>query len=240
MNSFCKHNIKKNNIYKKYIKRLLDFGFALIGTIILSPILIVIAVLVKIKLGTPIIFKQQRPGLNEKVFVMYKFRTMTDKKDKNGNLLPDSERLTPFGKKLRATSLDELPELFNILKGDLSICGPRPQLVRDMVFMTPEQRLRHSVRPGLTGLAQVNGRNSISWERKLDYDLQYIQHITFSSDIKILFQTINTAFIKKEGITGENMDTAEDLGDYLLRIEQVDREKYDRLQEEAKKILASQ
>ena len=150
-------------MYRKYIKRILDFTLSLIALIILSPILLITAILVKIKLGSPIIFKQQRPGKNEKIFTLYKFRTMTDKKDEEGNLLPDEQRLTKFGKILRSTSIDELPELINILKGDMAIVGPRPQLIRDMLFMTDEQRKRHDVRQGLTGLAQVNGRNNLTW-----------------------------------------------------------------------------
>ena len=150
-------------MYRKYIKRILDFILSLIALIILSPILLVIAILVRIKLGSPVIFKQERPGLNEKIFTLYKFRTMTDKKDKEGNLLPDSERLTRFGKMLRSTSLDELPELINILKGDMSIVGPRPLLVEYLELYNEEQKHRHDVRPGLTGLAQVSGRNSLTW-----------------------------------------------------------------------------
>ena len=154
-------------MYRKYIKRMLDFLLSLMAIIILSPVLIVVAILVRTKLGSPVIFKQKRPGLNEKIFTLYKFRTMTDERDEKGNLLPDDIRLTRFGKLLRSTSLDELPELFNILKGDMTIVGPRPQLVRDMVFMTDTQRKRHSVRQGLTGLAQINGRNNLSWEEKI-------------------------------------------------------------------------
>ena len=177
-------------MYAKDIKRILDFILSLIALIVLSPVLLVVAILVRIKLGSPIIFKQQRPGKDEKIFTLYKFRTMTDKKDENGNLLPDSDRLTKFGKVLRSTSLDELPELVNILKGDMSIVGPRPLLIRDMLFMTDEQRKRHTVRQGLTGLAQINGRNNINWEEKLEYDLQYIKNITFVGDMKIIFKTI--------------------------------------------------
>ena len=158
-------------MYAKYIKRILDFILSFCALIVLSPILLVIAILVRVKLGSPIIFKQKRPGKDEKIFTLYKFRTMTDSRDEDGNLLPDSERLTKFGKFLRSTSLDELPELLNILKGDMAIVGPRPQLVRDMVFMTDEQRKRHIVRQGLTGLAQVSGRNNITWEEKINYDL---------------------------------------------------------------------
>lgn len=166
-------------MYAKYFKRMLDFILSLIALIILSPILLIVAILVRIKLGTPIIFKQQRPGKNEKIFTLYKFRTMTDKKDENGNLLPDSERLTKFGKLLRSTSLDELPELINILKGDMAIVGPRPLLVEYLPYYTEEEKHRHDVRPGLTGLAQVNGRNSISWEEKFKYDVQYVKKSLF-------------------------------------------------------------
>ena len=157
---------REQTVYERYIKRVLDLIWAILAIVVFWWLYIIIAILVKIKLGSPVIFKQQRPGLNEKVFSLYKFRTMTDERDENGNLMPDEVRLTKFGKWLRSTSLDELPEVFNIINGDMSVIGPRPQLVRDMVFMTEEQRERHSVRPGLSGLAQVNGRNSISWENK--------------------------------------------------------------------------
>ena len=212
-------------MYKKYIKRLLDFILSLLAIIVLSPILLITALLVRIKLGRPVIFKQKRPGLNEKIFTLYKFRTMTDKKDDEGNLLPDSERLTKFGKILRSTSLDELPELINILKGDMSIVGPRPQLIKDMIFMTEEQRKRHSVRQGLTGLAQVNGRNNTTWEEKINYDLEYIDNITFINDIKIILKTIRKVF-KREDIETDGMDTAEDLCDYLLRTNKVTEDEY--------------
>ena len=212
-------------MYRKYIKRVLDFILSLIALIILSPIYLVLAILVRIKLGSPIIFKQERPGLNEKIFTLYKFRTMTDEKDENGKLLPDEVRLTKFGKFLRSTSLDELPELINIIKGDMSIVGPRPQLVRDMLFMTDEQRKRHTVRQGLTGLAQVSGRNNISWEEKINYDLQYIENITFIGDIKIIFKTV-LKVLKKEDINTEGMGTAEDLCDYLLRTKKITEEEY--------------
>ena len=162
---------------------------------------------------------------------------MTDARDENGEPLPDEVRLTKFGKMLRATSLDELPEAFNIIKGDMSVIGPRPQLVRDMVFMSPEHRMRHNVRPGLSGLAQVNGRNAIDWERKLDYDLKYIQKIFFFGDLRILVQTIIKVFIRREGITKENMATAEDYGDYLLRVGKVSIEIYEKKQIESGKIL---
>lgn len=213
-------------MYKKYIKRILDFILSLFALIILSPILLVIAILVRIKLGSPVIFKQERPGLNEKIFTLYKFRTMTDKKDEEGNLLPDSERLTRFGKMLRSTSLDELPELINILKGDMSIVGPRPQLIRDMLFMTDEQRKRHSVRQGLTGLAQVNGRNNITWEEKINYDLQYIEKITFLGDAKIILKTVGKVFARRD-IETEGMETAEDLCDYLLKTNKINKKEYE-------------
>lgn len=186
-------------MYAKYFKRMLDFILSLIALIILSPILLIVAILVRIKLGNPIIFKQQRPGKNEKIFTLYKFRTMTDKKDENGNLLPDSERLTKFGKLLRSTSLDELPELINILKGDMAIVGPRPLLVEYLPYYTEEEKHRHDVRPGLTGLAQVNGRNSISWEEKFKYDVQYVKKITFLGDLKIILKTVKKT-VKREDI----------------------------------------
>ena len=195
-------------MYAKYIKRFLDFILSLIALIILSPVFLVIAILVRIKLGSPIIFKQQRPGKNEKIFTLYKFRTMTDKKDENGNLLPDSERLTKFGKILRSTSLDELPELINIIKGDMAIIGPRPLLVEYLPLYNEEQRHRHDVRPGLTGLAQVNGRNSLSWVEKFNDDVEYVRNITFINDIKIFFKTIIKVF-EREGISQENNATME-------------------------------
>ena len=215
----------KKSIYEKYIKRILDFTLSLIALICLSPVLLIVSILVRTKLGSPIIFKQQRPGKNEKIFTLYKFRTMTDEKDENGKLLPDSQRLTKFGKFLRSTSLDELPELINIIKGDMAIVGPRPQLIRDMLFMNNEQRKRHTVRQGLTGLAQVNGRNNISWEEKLNYDLEYIKKITFFTDMKIILKTVLKVF-KKDDINTEGMDTAEDLCDYLLRTKQILEEEY--------------
>lgn len=228
---------REQTVYERYIKRVLDLIWAILAIVVFWWLYIIIEILVKIKLGSPVIFKQQRPGLNEKVFSLYKFRTMTDERDENGNLMPDEVRLTKFGKWLRSTSLDELPEVFNIINGDMSVIGPRPQLVRDMVFMTNEQRERHSVRPGLSGLAQVNGRNSISWENKLNYDLQYIKKITFLGDVKIIIQTVQKAFIKQEGITEEDMATAEDFGDYLLRTKQVEKYEYDRLQQKSRELL---
>ena len=224
-------------MYAKVYKRLFDIILSACMLMILSPVLLVVAVLVRINLGSPVLFCQMRPGRDEKVFKMYKFRSMTDARDENGKLLPDDVRLTAFGKKLRATSLDELPELWNILKGDMSIVGPRPQLVRDMVFMSPEQRRRHEIRPGLTGLAQVNGRNAISWENKLRFDLEYLEHISLWTDIKIIFLTVARVF-KKSDISAEGMETAEDYGDYLLRIGAVDQEAYTRKQAEATQILS--
>jgi len=227
----------RKGIYKRFLKRPMDFILSLMAIIFLSPVLIVVGVLVRFKLGSPVLFKQKRPGLNEKIFTMYKFRTMTDEKDENGELLPDSIRLTKFGKMLRSTSLDELPELFNILKGEMSIVGPRPQLVRDMVFMSEEQRQRHSVHPGLTGWAQVNGRNNVTWEEKLSFDLEYIEDISFIKDWKIIFMTVAKVF-KKDDIATEGMDTAEDLGDYLLRVGKVDRNKYIALHSEGRRLVS--
>lgn len=194
-----KHSSNKG-IYRKYLKRPLDFLLSLLAIIILSPLFLLIAILVKINLGSPVIFKQERPGLNEKIFVMYKFRTMTDEKDENGVLLPDSLRITRLGKFLRSTSLDELPELFNILKGDMSFVGPRPLLIRYLPYYTDTERLRHSVRPGLTGLAQVNGRNNLDWDNRLATDVEYVNNITFIQDVKIILKTIIKT-IKREDVT---------------------------------------
>lgn len=195
-------------MYQKYIKRGLDFILALIASIILSPVMLIVAVLVRVKLGSPVLFKQQRPGKNEKIFNMYKFRTMTDERDENGELLPDEVRLTKFGKTLRSTSLDELPELFNIVKGDMSIVGPRPLLVRYLPLYNERQKHRHDVRPGFTGLAQVNGRNSISWEEKFEWDVKYVEHITFWGDVKIIFKTVKTV-LTHEGISSASSVTME-------------------------------
>ncbi|WP_305886786.1 sugar transferase [Bacillus cereus] len=223
------------DIYIRFIKRPMDFILSLIAIIVLSPVFLIVSLLVKTKLGSPVLFQQKRPGQDEKVFMMYKFRTMTDERDQNGELLPDDIRLTKFGKFLRSTSLDELPELFNILKGDMSIVGPRPQLVRDMVFMTETQRERHTVLPGLTGWAQVNGRNAVVWERKLSLDLEYINNVTFLGDLKIILMTIAKVF-KRDGISAEGMETAEDLGDYLLRKNKVTKNEYFRIMEKSKQI----
>lgn len=212
-------------MYSRYLKRLFDVVASVCALIILAPILLYITYLIKNRLGAPVIFTQVRPGKNCKLFKMYKFRSMTNEVDEKGNLLPDEIRLTAFGKKLRATSLDELPELFNILKGDMSIVGPRPQLVRDMVFFNKEEMKRQSVYPGLTGLAQVNGRNNISWEEKFKFDLQYIQNISFLEDMKIIFRTVFKV-TAQEDINTEGMETAEDYGDYLLRTKQISFEEY--------------
>ena len=229
-------------LYTCFFKRFLDIICALLAIICFCWLYAILAVLVRVKLGSPVLFTQPRPGKKdkdgvEKIFRLYKFRTMTDERDENGNLLPDEKRLTAFGKWLRSTSLDEIPEAFNILKGDMSIIGPRPQLVRDMVFMTDEQRMRHSAKPGLSGLAQVNGRNGISWEEKLNWDLKYIEKVSFLGDMKIIFQTVMKAFVKQEGITDGDMATAYDYGDWLLKESKVSKEEYLEKQEEAKKLL---
>lgn len=234
--------IRKMGFYEKYVKRAIDVVCATGAILVFSPIYLSVAVLVKLKLGSPVLFTQDRPGLigidgKETVFKMYKFRTMTDEKDENGELLSDDVRLTKFGAWLRNTSLDELPEAFNILNGTMSVIGPRPQLVRDMIFMSDEQRRRHTAKPGLSGLAQVNGRNAISWEDKLNWDLKYIDKISLFSDIKIMFDTVKKAFIKQEGIKQDDMATAEDFGDYLLRTGKIDQETYDRKQAKAKNIV---
>ncbi|MBD5475694.1 MAG: sugar transferase [Lachnospiraceae bacterium] len=179
-------------MYKKCIKRWLDFLLSLCGIIVLSPVLLVLCMLVRVKLGSPVLFRQERPGRDEKIFTLCKFRTMTDEKDENGKLLPDAVRLTKFGKFLRGTSLDELPELFNILKGDMSIIGPRPLLVSYLPYYSERERLRHSVRPGLTGLAQVSGRNFIDWDRRLAKDVEYVENLTFGMDVKVLWMTVKT------------------------------------------------
>lgn len=190
-------------MYRKFIKRCLDFILSLCAIIVLSPVLLVLSVLVRVKLGSPVFFHQERPGKDEKIFTLCKFRTMTDKRDAEGNLLPDAERLTKFGKLLRAASLDELPELFNILKGDMSIIGPRPLLVSYLPYYTERERLRHSVRPGLTGLAQVSGRNFLDWDRRFQKDVEYVEHLTFGMDMKVLWMTVQT-------VLGHTDEVAED------------------------------
>lgn len=198
----------KKGIYKKFIKRPMDIILSLLALIPLSVVLVIVAILVRIKLGSPILFKQKRPGLNEKIFMMYKFRTMTDERDDNGELLPDSVRLTKFGKFLRSTSLDELPELFNILKGDMSIVGPRPLLVQYLPLYNEHQKRRHEVRPGLSGLAQISGRNAISWEDKFNLDVKYVDSVSFIGDWNIIFSTIKKVFVR-EGISSETTVTME-------------------------------
>lgn len=225
-------------MYANFFKRVIDLLLSLIALIVLSPVILVLIILGAVKMRGNPFFTQQRPGKDEKIFRLIKFRTMTNQKDKDGKLLPDDVRLTKYGKVLRSTSLDELPELLNIIKGDMAIVGPRPQLVRDMVFMTEQERIRHTVRPGLTGLAQVSGRNNMSWEKKFEYDLEYIQRITFLGDIKIIFNTAFKVF-KRDGISAEGMETAEDLGDYLLRDGKVDQDVYDQKQKEAKELLGA-
>ena len=185
-------------MYAKYIKRMLDFLIALVGLVVASPILLIVAVLVRTKLGSPVLFTQERPGKDEKIFKLYKFRSMSDARDEQGNLLPDKDRLTPFGKMLRATSLDELPELFNILKGDMSLIGPRPLLVSYLPWYTEREQLRHTVRPGLTGLAQVSGRNSLVWDKRLEKDVEYVEHLSFMMDLKILFMTVKKVVCKDD------------------------------------------
>lgn len=229
-------------IYARYIKRLADFFLSLSAIIVLSPILLILTIVGGVVMKGNPFFVQERPGKTdpktgkEKIFKLIKFRTMTCEKDKDGKLLPDDKRLTSYGRLLRATSLDELPELINILKGDMAVIGPRPQLVRDMVFMSPRQRMRHRVRPGLSGLAQINGRNAIAWEDKLSYDLEYIQNISFINDLKILFLTI-IKVVKREDISADGMETAEDYGDYLLNKGKIRQSEYDEKQNEATNLL---
>ena len=199
----------KKGFYEKYIKRSQDFLLALLALILFSPVLAVTALLVRTKLGTPVIFTQERPGLDGRIFKLYKFRSMTDERDADGKLLPDEVRLTNFGKKLRSTSLDELPELITILKGDMSVVGPRPLLVQYLSRYNEHQARRHEVRPGFTGLAQVNGRNTISWEEKFDWDVKYVDHVTFLGDWKIIFKTVKTV-LKRDGISSESSVTMEE------------------------------
>ena len=223
-------------MYSLYIKRPLDFLLSLCAIIVLSPLFVILTIVGAIKMKGNPFFTQLRPGKDEKIFRLIKFRSMTCETDADGNPLPDEQRLVPYGKFLRSTSLDELPELFNILKGDMAIVGPRPLLVQDMVFMSPLQRKRHTVRQGLTGLAQVSGRNAITWEDKLDYDLIYVQNITFMTDFFIVLKTIYKV-IKREGITEEGQATAMDLGGYLLANGMIHKDQYKSLQEEAKCLL---
>lgn len=234
---------RKIGFYEKYIKRVIDIFCSLLAIVVFFWLYIIIALMVKIKLGSPVLFAQYRPGLidqktgKERIFKMYKFRTMTDQRDSEGNLLPDEVRLTKFGAWLRATSLDQLPEVFCILNGTMSLIGPRPQLVRDMVFMSDKDRMRHTAKPGLSGLAQVSGRNAISWDEKLQYDLKYIENISFLQDLKILFKTVEKALFKQEGITGEGNVTAIDYGDYLMQTKQISQKQYNKKQMEAEELL---
>ena len=227
--------------YERWVKRPLDFTLALMALIVLSPLLLILTVTGAITMHGNPFFVQRRPGRiskktgQEKIFSLIKFRTMSNAKDKDGNLLPDEKRLNKYGMILRSTSLDELPELINIIKGDMAIVGPRPQLVRDMVFMTEEQRHRHDVRQGLTGLAQVNGRNNICWERKIAFDLQYIERITFFDDIRIALKTIKRVF-EHNGVSKEGMATVEDYGDWLLQNNVITQASYEKKMHEAERI----
>lgn len=232
---------RKRGFYEKYIKRLLDIICSLLAIVVFSWLYIIITIVVRLKMGSPFLFKQPRPGLinpktgKEKIFDMYKFRTMTDEKDEQGNLLPDEKRLPPFGAWLRKTSLDELPEAFNILKGDMSVIGPRPQLIRDMAFMSDQQRMRHTAKPGLSGLAQVNGRNAITWEDKINLDLKYIERVSFLGDCKIVWMTVKKVFGKGE--SSLELDVTEDYGDALLKAGKVSKAKYDALQTHARNLV---
>lgn len=231
---------RKKGFYEKYIKRILDVICALLAMICFSWLFIFLVILVRIKLGKHVIFKQARPGMigkdgKEKIFYLYKFRTMTDAKDEKGNPLPDDERMTAFGVKLRSTGLDEIPEAFNILKGDMSVIGPRPQLVRDLVFMSDEVRVRHTAKPGLSGLAQVMGSSRLTWEDKFKWDLEYIQHITFWGDMKLVWQTVEKAFFRKRG--GHIGEISDDYGDALLKSGKITAEEYEQKQDLARQIL---
>lgn len=207
-NKTSKKRASKPQVYKRLFKRPIDVVLSLCAIIVLSPVLLILAVLVRVKLGGPVLFKQKRPGRKEKIFTLYKFRSMTDKTDENGELLPDAQRLTKFGKVLRSASLDELPELWNILKGEMSVVGPRPLLIEYLPLYSEHQKRRHEVRPGLSGLAQIGGRNTISWQDRLNLDVEYVENITFLKDIKIILMTIQKA-AKREGINSETAATME-------------------------------
>lgn len=211
-----RHSLNQGGLYRRYFKRPMDFILSLIAIIVLSPVLLVVAILVRTKLGSPVIFKQKRPGLNEKIFTLYKFRTMTDERDKFGELLPDSVRLTKFGRFLRSTSMDELPELFNIIKGDMSIVGPRPLAVQYLPYYSETERLRHIVRPGLSGLAQINGRNTATWEERFNYDIKYVNKITFTGDLKVIIQTVLKA-IQRADIGERGVDAPMDFDKYRMK-----------------------
>jgi lipopolysaccharide/colanic/teichoic acid biosynthesis glycosyltransferase len=223
-------------LYQKYGKRLLDIIASALALVVLSPLLLWLAWKIKKNLGSPVIFSQIRPGKGNKFFRLYKFRSMTDAKDKNGNLLPDEARMTDFGRKLRASSLDELPELWNILKGDMSIVGPRPQLVRDMVFFTEEEMHRQDVTPGLTGLAQISGRNNIDWKKRFAYDLKYIENINLKEDLRIIWRTIFKVG-NQENIATDGMETSEDYGDWLLRQQLIGDIEYRESKKEANELI---
>ena len=232
---------RKRGFYEKYVKRLLDIICALLAIILFSWLYLILAAIVRVKMGSPVFFRQPRPGMispktgREQIFNMHKFRTMADQTDDVGDLLPDDQRLTPFGRVLRATSFDELPEVFNILKGDMSVVGPRPMLVRDMVFMDDEIRRRHTAKPGLTGLAQVNGRNAIPWEKKFEWDLKYIEKVTFLNDLKIVCRTFLKVFGKTE--TSQEIEVTDDYGDALLKAGKITREDYDAGQVHARELI---
>lgn len=235
--------LRRIGFYERYIKRIFDIVCSILAISVFWWLYAIIAILVRVRLGSPILFTQYRPGKidpktgREKIFKMYKFRTMTDKRDNSGELLPDDFRITKFGAWLRSTSLDELPEVISILNGDMSVIGPRPQLIKDMVFMSNKQRMRHTAKPGLSGLAQIMGRNAISWDKKLKYDLHYLSHISFRNDLFILIKTVLKAFISKEGITEEGKVTATDYGDYLLLNNRISKTEYDKRQKKAERIL---
>ena len=233
--------IRKHGFYEKYVKRLLDILCALLALVVFSWLYLIIAAVVRIKLGSPVLFRQPRPGLidpetgRERIFRMHKFRTMAEQDDEMGDPLPDDQRLTSFGRMLRATSLDELPEALSILKGDMSVVGPRPMLVRDMVFMDDRIRMRHTAKPGLTGLAQVNGRNAIPWEQKYEWDLKYIEKVTFFGDLKIIGRTVLKVFGKGE--SSKELDVTDDYGDALLKAGKINRDEYDEGQARAKELI---
>lgn len=228
-------NIQRNKgIYEKYVKRMLDILCAMLALLFFGWLYLILAFLVRIKMGSPILFKQVRPGMidektgKERLFSLYKFRTMTDEQDEKGALLPDEKRLTIFGKWLRSTSLDELPEAFNIIRGEMSIIGPRPQLVKDMVFMTEEQRMRHTAKPGLSGLAQVKGRNAISWEEKLELDIEYTKDVCFTNDLKIVFMTVRQVFLRRNKVENKSeVDIVQDYGEALLSSGKITQERFD-------------
>lgn len=232
---------RKRGFYENYVKRVLDIICSLLAILVFGWLYVIIAILVRVKLGSPVIFRQPRPGLvdpktgKERIFDMYKFRTMSDKRDEKGELLPDEERLEHFGRRLRGSSLDEIMEAFNILKGDMSIVGPRPQLVRDMVFMSDKQRMRHTARPGLTGLAQINGRNAVTWEQKIEWDLKYIEHVSFMNDFKILCRTVYKVFGRSE--SSNEIEVTLDYGDWQLRNGQVSKTEYEALQAHARDLI---